>query len=344
MMKRRMVQAVSLCCLLTLAIAGCSKTSRRPSQPSDSDGLPNRNVLIIADVEEKIAPPPQDDAPAAPTAAPADAPAAAPADTPAAAPAPATAAPAVVPAAAPAPAAAVEPAQPKPNPLKAAFDKKDVLAVAEETPSQPAPVAPAPAAPEATPAPAANDENLEVTAVQKTVIAFAQAVEKTDEKTFKENIIFTKAEEPMVKTMWAMITEMNGFEKDMKKAYGQKGVDVLKKNHFTLAGGTPPTVEDIQTKMQFKVIGNTAQATLAGQVQPMTLVKTDGKWKVQLFKPGQMQGPQANMAVTMTNALTKGMKNARKMIGQPGMTPEKVMQEVSKSMMPNPAMLQKMRK
>jgi hypothetical protein len=351
MLKRQWILAISACCLL--AVIGCNKNPQPPQEPSESDGIPTAHDVLVVDVEEKIVPPPEEPNPAVPATAPA-APEKTPATAPATAPAPATEpTPTPAPQAAPKQVATAQPA--KPNPLKAAFDKKDVLAVAEETPSRPAPKGKAPT-PEEKPAETKDKspaeeaaakkeektkdaaESPDVKAVRDAVTAFAKSVETAEEKTFLASIAFTKTEEPIIKTMWGFISEMSGFEKDMKKAYGQKGEEAIKKNQQMRIGASVPSLEDIEKKMDVKVSGNQALASVPNQ-PPMSLVKQDGKWKVQLFKPGQMQGPQAQMMTAMMQAMARGVKDARKKIGQPGYTPEKVMQEISKAMMPAPPMM-----
>lgn len=349
MMKRHMILLVSACCLVV--IVGCNKKSRRPQEPSDSDGVPTAHEVLVVDVEEKIVPLPEEPKPAAPAAPakPGKKPAAAPPSAPKAA---------ATPAPPPAPKKVTTAKPAKPNPLKAAVDKKDVLKVAEDTPRRATPKkktkkppAPKPKLKSESSADKTDTEDdepeddasadPEVKAVQTTLVAFAKSVETSDTKTFKENLSYTKADEPVLKIMWAMVTEMNGLEKDMAKAYGQKGVDAVKKNQQMRIGASVPSVEDIRNKMKVKVTGNKAKATIPGQARPMSLVKANGKWKVQLFKPGEMQGPQAQFALAIMTASVKGIKNARKKIGKPGYTPEKVMQEVSKSMTPGPAMMPK---
>lgn len=337
------IRGVWIGCLLVILAGGCNKKSPRPHEPSESDGVPNIHEVLVVDVEEKLAPPLEEPERAAPAVEPeSPAPAAAVSAPPrAAAPRPAA-----TPPPAPKPVAVAQPT--RPNPLRAAFDKSDVLAVAEDQPrgETPQPRTPAPKAKPAAPkAPAAKDDKKQTATdpgtqeVLKAVLNFARAVETSNGKLFMENIAYTPAQAPAVKAMWAMISETNGFEKDMKKAYGQKGVEALKKNQQLRVGASVPSLENIEKNMAVKITGNQARATIVGQNTPMTLVRKNGKWKVQLFKPNEMQGPAAKMMVMMFSGITQGVKKARAKIGKPGYTPEKIMQEVSKSMMPGPGMM-----
>ncbi|MBN1553609.1 MAG: hypothetical protein JXA11_02605 [Phycisphaerae bacterium] len=333
-----MILAVTACCIGS--IAGCNKKSPQPHEPSDSDGLPVIHDILAVDVEEKIAPPPSDVKPAPPlsTAEPAkkDAPPAAPqpAANPAPRPEPKTVATA------------------KPNPLKAAFNKKDVLAVAEDTPRRPAPktgpTTPKPADKPKDTSPsketaaktqktagASDDKNAdpELKAAQEVVVALYQAVETANPKAYEANLTFSNADKPMVGIMWSLVKEMNGFEKDMKKTYGQAGVDAVKKSQLARMGMAPPSLDDIKSKMAVKITGNKAKATLPGQSQPIPLVKVNGKWKVQLAMPDLMRTPQGQM---VAKSIVNGVKNARKNIGKPGYTPQKIMAMVNSSLMPGP--------
>jgi hypothetical protein len=125
----------------------------------------------------------------------------------------------------------------------------------------------------------------------------------------------------------------------MKKAYGQEGVDAVRKSQLMKLGVVPPSLEDIQKKTDVKITGNTAKVNIPRQTQPMRLVKATGKWKVQLFKPGQMQGPQAQMAAAMMKSKVSSIKKARKNIGKPGYDAKKIMAMVNSSMMPGPGMI-----
>lgn len=339
-MKRYMVLAIAAGCLF--AVVGCNRKSRRPCEASDSDGIPTAHEVLVVDVEEKVVPLPgeaRSPAPVAPTkeAAPAPAPKPVPAVKPAPQPQPKT----------------VATAKPKKgNPLKAAFNKNDVLAVAEDTPRRTASTpkkkpAPKPKKKDTSPSEEADKKKDDATdkpldpetqAVQDTIVAFAKAVETADVKGFRETLAYSKADEPILNVVWSLTREMSAFEKDMKKTYGQEGVDAIRKNQLMKIGGSPPSVEDIRTKMTVKVVGNKAQASIPSQSRPMTLVKVNGGWKVQLIPPGQAQGPQAQMITAMMKSMVGGVKKARQKIGKPGMTPKKIMALVNSAMMPGPGL------
>jgi hypothetical protein len=338
MMKRQMIPAMLVGCFLSFVV-GCDSQSNDPQEPSDSDGVPTVHEVLVVDVDEEILPPPEMPKPnisvVSVASKKAPAPAAGPVETSAPKPAPKK----------------VTTAPPtKPNPLKAAFNKDDALAVAEETPHRETPEkksAPKPKPKDKSPSEKvaeknddkADDADPDVKSIRETITAFAQAMEKADTKTFKKNITYTKVDEPVIKAMWAMVRETNGFEKDMKKAYGQAGVDAVKKSQLARMGMTPPSPEDIAKKLSIKVAGNTAKATITGQPEPLNLVKENGQWKVQLFKPGKMQGPTGQMASAMFGAMTQKAKSVRKKIGKPGYDADKIMTEMSKAMTPGPGMM-----
>lgn len=325
------------CLLVAVGCNGCNKKSPPPHEPSEADGVPNMHEVLAVDVEEKILPPPGEEAPK--PAEESVAPAAEPSPT-----APVVVAPAAAPVAPAAPAVATVETR-KPSPLQTAFNKKDVLAVVEESPTPPpaAPLTTAPPAasapPPASPAPAspspATEENSETRSVREAILAFGEAVEKADEKKFMDSIVFSPTDASFVKALWGVVHQMSGLEKDMEKAYGPAGLEAVRKNQQLRIGASIPSPRELAEELRITVSGNTAKVLLPRRPQqPMTLVKVDGRWKVQLFSAGQFQGPQGQMALTLMTGLTQGIQTARTRIGKPGYTPEKVMQEIQKALLP----------
>ena len=101
--------------------------------------------------------------------------------------------------------------------------------------------------------------------------------------------------------------------------------------------------EDWLSGVTVSVEGDTATATAPGEDRPLSLVKQDGRWKIQAGSIIGGTGPDDEMAAGMmaglTNAMADAIERARGMIGKPDVMPEKILEELKRaeeSMMPGP--------
>jgi len=308
-MKHRTCWLAMGCIAMTFAF-GCNR-GRRPHEAGHRNDTPNIHEVIVVDVEQEEIPPAEPAPKPEPTPAPpaqklVEAP---PWSPPGLAPAKPTQTP-----------------EASGSPTEAGKQEDRAVSTAKPTPAPKRPARPVPSAAEAT-------DDKEAQATKKALIAFARSVETGKKKQFLDSVAMTPAEKPLIEATWRFIREHAKFEADMKKAYGSTGQAALAKGQQTLVGKTTPTLEELEKGLMVTVAGQTASAQIEGQSNPMNLVRVDGRWKVQLFPPGQIQGQAAEMMVSLMDGLTKTIKQARKNIGKKGYTADRIMEEVNASIL-----------
>ena len=123
------------------------------------------------------------------------------------------------------------------------------------------------------------------------------------------------------------------FGQAMEKAYGEEAL-----GEGPLGGAGAELMDKSWLEgVEITEEGDTATATAEGQDTPLTLVKKDGVWKIQmegLMGEGDaMQPGDAEKAVKMFGAMAQAMKSSMKNIGKEGYTAEKINQELGMAMM-----------
>ena len=152
------------------------------------------------------------------------------------------------------------------------------------------------------------------------------AIKASDKKAFMDAVNVSEDAAPVVEAMFETMAMMMDFGKAMEKEYGK---DALPE------GGPAASAKMFdfdESKLQVKVDGDTATATMPDQDDKVKLVKKDGKWKVDLSD--QMPPPdQRKQMIESLAVMKKAVAAARSKIGKEGYTAEKVMQEFMAEMM-----------
>lgn len=159
-----------------------------------------------------------------------------------------------------------------------------------------------------------------------TLMNMVNALKAADKKAFMDAVHVPQDATPAVEAMFETMAIMMDFTRAMEKEYGQEA----------LAGRGPMSgakmLDFDESKLQVKVEGDTATATIPDEKEPIKLVKKDGKWKVDLSD--QMPPPdQRKEMIEGVAVMKKAVGAARGKIGKEGYTAEKVMQEFMAEMM-----------
>jgi hypothetical protein len=149
------------------------------------------------------------------------------------------------------------------------------------------------------------------------------AVEQGDKALFVQTMAADSKDKPMVEAMFEVVSAMWEFGNAYKKAYGSLPPGM---------SDMPPSASEFESKVQIEETGDTAKARLPGGKGPMDLVKKDGVWKVDM----EMRMPDDPKArdeqITQAVRQAKAVRDVRTKIGKPGMTGEKIMEELGKAM------------
>jgi len=123
------------------------------------------------------------------------------------------------------------------------------------------------------------------------------------------------------------------FSQAMEKAYGKEATG------DSPLGGAQAQLTDKSwlDAVEITQEGDTATVTAEGESTPLTLVRTEGVWKIQMEsmtgEAGGMEPGDADDAVKMFGAMAQAMRSSMNNIGKPGYTAEKINQEVGMAMM-----------
>jgi hypothetical protein len=187
---------------------------------------------------------------------------------------------------------------------------------------------PATSAPASAPASAAAyDQTTPVGAVGK----MASAMMTGDKKSFMETMAVGDKLRPAVEAMFDMTSSMLGLKTAVVAAYGEEGWQKMGQS-----SRGPTSVEQLQKQMDQTTAttkGDTA-TVLTPDGQKIALVRRGGLWMINAEDmPGLTSEQEIRQATMMLKAMADSMREATKKVGQEGVTPETLAQDMNTAMM-----------
>jgi hypothetical protein len=160
---------------------------------------------------------------------------------------------------------------------------------------------------------------------KEAIANMSKATQNMDKGQFLAATYLGESGREFAEAMFDSMAAMTAFGKEMEKAYGKDATADLPKDKPAL------TDEEID-KLEIKEEGDKAIAKDPKSGKPMPLIKKDGAWMVDMT--GEIPtGEDRAKALKQAKAVTKAVNEVRAKIGKPGMTKEKIGEELMGAMM-----------
>jgi len=157
-------------------------------------------------------------------------------------------------------------------------------------------------------------------AVKTAALNFVKSIKTNNKNLFMNSVVATPQTKPALTTMFEGMAAIEKFHQAIIKTYGADKLQSKSKS---------PTPEEIKAS-KITIKGNTAQIKPKNNT-PLSLVKQNGKWKVDVLSP--IPKAQLPMAMMMMKQMKSAADKARKNVGKKGYTAERIEKEFSASMM-----------
>jgi len=162
---------------------------------------------------------------------------------------------------------------------------------------------------------------------KEAVVNFLKAAETGNKELLMANLEIPAEAKEFAEVFMGALIEMVGFADAMERTYGKESVQRLP----SFESLRPfPRSADAAANVQIEERGDEAQAKVPGHPKPLDLARVNGVWKV---KPKDLPTPERQQKeIAQGKAMTKAFRDARNNVGKPGMTAEKVWEDLNKVM------------